>query len=98
MHDLLFLPEAAKELDRLDKAVRTKLLLKLEERLENPEVESARLSGELSSCFKIKLKREGVRLVYQVDNFKVIVTVISIGKREESAVYRDATKRLGRQA
>jgi mRNA interferase RelE/StbE len=96
MHDLYFLPEAAKELDRLDTSVRTKLLLKLEKRLENPEVESARLSGDLYGCFKIKLAKEGVRLVYKVDNLQFIVTVISIGKREDSAVYRAATKRLDR--
>jgi len=96
MHDLCFLPEAAKELDRLDKSVRTKLLLKLEKRLENPEVESARLSGDLSGCFKIKLSREGVRLVYKVDNLQVIVTVISIGKREDAGAYRAAVRRLGR--
>ena len=96
MHDLYFLPEAAKELDRLDKSVRTKLLLKLEKRLVNPEVESARLSGDLSGCFKIKLAREGVRLVYKVDNLQVIVTVISIGKREDSSAYRAAVRRLGR--
>ena len=57
------MPEAAKELDRLDKAVCTKLLSRLEQRLENPEVDSARLSGDMAGCFKIKLKRKGVRLV-----------------------------------
>lgn len=48
----------------------------------------------LPDCYKIKLKSSGYRLVYQVRDAMVIVFVISIGKREKSAVYQAASKRL----
>jgi Cytotoxic translational repressor of toxin-antitoxin stability system len=45
-------------------------------------------------CYKIKLKSSGYRLVYQVRDEVVMVFVVAIGKREKSAVYHDADKRL----
>ena len=96
MYELRFHVEAAREYNQLQKAIRLKLHSKLLERLSQPDVPSARLSGELAGCFKIKLAREGVRLVYSIDSLQVIVKVISIGKREDSAAYVAAVKRLGR--
>ena len=66
---------------------------KLIERLADPRVESARLSG-MQDCYKIKLRRAGYRLVYQVRDQEVVVSVIAVGKRERSAVYKAAVKRI----
>ena len=46
-----------------------------------PCVESARLKG-MADCFKIKLKNAGYRLVYQVDDSRVMVIVVAVGKQE----------------
>jgi mRNA interferase RelE/StbE len=35
----------------------------------------------------------GYRLVYQVDDKVVVVTVIAVGKRDKSVVYRSASGR-----
>lgn len=59
----------------------------------NSRIESARLHG-LPDCDKIKLRSQGYRLVYQVQDYVVTVCVIAIGKREKSAVYHDVNKRL----
>jgi mRNA interferase RelE/StbE len=59
----------------------------------NSRIESARLHG-LPDCDKIKLRSQGYRLVYQVQDNVVTVCVITIGKREKSAVYHDVNKRL----
>ncbi|AHE59475.1 mRNA interferase RelE [Escherichia coli 2-210-07_S3_C3] len=48
----------------------------------------------MPDCYKIKLRTLGYRLVYQVNDKELLVLVIAIGKREYSAVYEDATKRL----
>ncbi|WP_311196234.1 type II toxin-antitoxin system RelE family toxin [Thiothrix winogradskyi] len=48
---------------------------------------SARLSGA-QNIYKIKLRQLGYRLVYQVDDNIVTITVIAVGKRERNAVYR----------
>ncbi|SBG18815.1 RelE/StbE replicon stabilization toxin [Klebsiella pneumoniae] len=66
---------------------------KLQQIVQNPRIESARLS-DLPDCYKIKLKASGYRLVYQVRDSVVVVYVIAIGKREKAAVYHQANKRL----
>ena len=90
---LLFKSEAKKEWDKLDSAIRTQFKKKLAERLEVPRVESVRLSG-LRNCYKIKLRSAGCRLVYQVRDEKIVVSVIAVGKRERNAVYKAAVKRI----
>lgn len=65
--------------------------------LAKPRVESARLHN-LPDCYKIKLKASGYRLVYQVQDSVITVFVIAVGKREKSAAYHDANKRLKRSS
>jgi len=77
----------------LSHPVREQFKKRLVERLENPRVESARLSG-LTNAYKIKLRSAGYRLVYEVRDEALVVSVVAIGKRERNAVYRQAEKRL----
>ncbi|MNQ86614.1 mRNA interferase RelE [compost metagenome] len=92
-YNLQFLVSARKEWDNLDNTVRQQFKRKLAERLENPRVESARLST-MPDCYKIKLAALGYRLVYRVVDSTITVTVVSIGKRERSAAYAAAIARL----
>jgi len=89
---LLFHPDALDEWRKLDKAVREQFKKKLAERLLNPHVPSARLSGQ-NSRYKIKLRSVGYRLVYDVVDARLIVTVVAVGKRERNAVYKAAVMR-----
>ena|GEM_PF-6190468 len=50
--------------------------------------------GASSACYKIKLKNAGYRLVNQVDDSRVVVIVVAVGKRENLTVYRVAGKRV----
>jgi mRNA interferase RelE/StbE len=67
---------------------------RLAERLENPHVPSARLSGP-KDRYKIKLRHIGYRLVYEVRDREVIVVVIAVGRRDRNAVYHVAEQRRG---
>ena len=62
------------------------------ERLSNPRVPSAKLSGH-KDRYKIKLRSVGYRLVYEVRDSELIVVVVAVGKRERNAVYKAAAKR-----
>lgn len=88
-----FLEDALKEWKKLDSTVRNQFARKLNERLNNPHVVSARLSG-MRDCYKIKLRSSGYRLVYQVEDDVLIVLVIAVGKRERNEVYRTAARRI----
>ncbi|HFV9237489.1 type II toxin-antitoxin system RelE/ParE family toxin [Enterobacter mori] len=92
-YELAFDPRALKEWHKLGDTVKVQFKKKLADVLAKPRIESARLQG-LPECYKIKLKASGYRLVYQVQDEVVLVFVIAIGKREKSAVYHDANKRL----
>lgn len=53
---------------------------------------SARLQGT-QNRYKIKLRAVGYRLVYEVRDAELVVSVIAVGKRDRSAVYREADQR-----
>lgn len=93
LYKLVFKEQAKKEWDKLDGTVRKQFALKLKERLQDPRVESSRLSG-MSDCYKIKLRRVGFRLVYQVRDNELVVSVVAVGKRERNFVYKQAVKRI----
>ena len=90
---LLFKTEAKKEWDNLAATIREQFKKKLVERIGNPRIESARLSG-MPDCYKIKLRTAGYRLVYQVRDKELVVSVVAVGKRERNKVYKSAVKRI----
>ena len=89
-YELEFDPRALREWHKLGETVKAQFKSRLAKVLQNPRVPSTRLH-EFPDCYKIKLKSSGYRLVY---HDVVVVFVIAVGKRERSAVYRDAHKRL----
>ena len=89
---MLFHPDALDEWGRLDKSVREQFKKKLTERLLNPHVLASKLSGQ-KNRYKIKLRSIGYRLVYDVLDAQLIVTVLAVGKRERNAVYKAAASR-----
>lgn len=90
--ELGFLEEALKEWRKLDSSTREQFKAKLIERLTNPRLPSAKLSGH-KDRYKIKLRSAGYRLVYEVRDSELIVIVVAVGKRERNAVYMAAAKR-----
>jgi mRNA interferase RelE/StbE len=90
---LEFKESALKEWKKLDGGIREQFKKKLAERLDRPCIESARLRG-MADCYKIKLKNAGYRLVYQVNDTRVVVVVVAVGRRENLEVYKVAGKRV----
>jgi mRNA interferase RelE/StbE len=90
---LEFNKQAFKEWQKLSPEVRELLKTKLAERLIQPRVPSARISGG-RDLYKIKLRQMGYRLVYQVKDQTITVTVLAVGKRERNAVYQTALTRV----
>ncbi|ENM3743047.1 type II toxin-antitoxin system RelE/ParE family toxin [Vibrio cholerae] len=93
IYKLEFKKSALKEWKKLAVPLQQQFKKKLIERLENPHVPSAKLSGA-ENIYKIKLRQSGYRLVYQVENDIIVVTILDVGKRERSEVYTKALQRL----
>lgn len=91
-YELAFLEPALKEWRKLDSHTREPFKKKLAERLADPHVPAAKLSGS-KDRYKIKLRSVGYRLVYEVRDAQLIVIVVAVGRRDRSAVYKAADKR-----
>ncbi|MDD2913934.1 MAG: type II toxin-antitoxin system RelE/ParE family toxin [Gallionella sp.] len=91
-YELSFHPDALAEWKKLDGSVREIFKKKLADRLHNPRVPSAKLTGH-KDRYKIKLRDAGYRMVYEVRDKVLMVVVVAVGKRERNAVYKTATKR-----
>lgn len=91
-YELEFSEKAWKEWKKLGDNLKAQFKKKLQERLNNPHVPADRLSGPLNA-YKIKLRSAGYRMVYRVKDDVLIVTVISVGKRERGNVYRGIEQR-----
>ena len=90
----MFLPNAKRAWHKLDPGVRNKLEKTLVRRLQNPFIESAALSGDLASCYKIKSKSSGIRLIYKVTESELILLVITVSKHDGGESYDDARTEL----
>lgn len=95
---LRFMPEALDEWHALDGSVKVILKKLLAKRLDNPHVPGGALHGPLAGCYKIKLRQQGIRLVYSVEDDHLLVTVITVDKREDGAAYQSALLRLAAAA
>ena len=91
-YELAFKKSALKEWKKLGPNVRELFSKKLRERLSNPHIPSAAVSGS-NNLYKIKLRQLGYRLVYSVSDSTVTVTVLAVGKRNRNEVYDVALSR-----
>ena len=92
-YKLEFKKSALKEWEKLGHTIKEQFKKKLKERIENPHVPAAALSGA-KNIYKIKLRQLGYRLVYSVEDQTITVTVIAVGKRDRNEIYDIALSRL----
>ena len=92
-YKLVFIKKSEKEWKKLNAPIREQFKKKLRKRLDNPHIKHDKLSG-FSNVYKIKLRSSGFRLAYEVVDEKVVVMVLSVGKREDNAVYTEIAKRM----
>ena len=92
-YELEFKKSALKEWKKLGATVQSQFKKKLKGILNDPHIASAKISGG-NELYKIKLRQAGYRLVYEVNDSVVTVTVISVGKRDKGKVYKVAMERM----
>lgn len=99
---LEFLPEAEKDLKKLDGSERLLVLKALKKILKNPisiyedgygKPLGNKAGTDLTGLYKIKLRGAGLRIVYKLIKTPTAVLVVVIGARADDEVYETATKR-----
>ena len=78
---LVFDRRARKEFEKLDVRLRKQFQKKLAERLRQPRVEADRLSGTRNG-YRLKARSAGYRLVYEVQDDRLVVLVVAVAKRD----------------
>jgi mRNA interferase RelE/StbE len=89
--DVDFRPRAKKAFDRLGTADQRQLAAKLKSRCLNPRV-PADAVREIPDGYKVKLRSSGIRAIYQVQEGRLVLLVLAIGKREREKAYKDAIR------
>jgi mRNA interferase RelE/StbE len=93
-YKIVFLMDAQKDWDKLDNSIKKQFANIIENKIKhNPKIIKNRLRG-LEDCYKIKLKSSGYRLVYQVLDKIITVSVIAVGRRDKDIAYDSAEVRL----
>ena len=94
VYRVLLTKESRKEWDKIDHSIQKLFRKKLSSIVLNPIVINNRLLGKLSNCYKIKFKRPGYRLVYEVRTQTIVLIVWAVDKRDDYKVYDIAISRL----
>lgn len=103
--ELVFLPEAEKDLKELDHSQQVVTRAAINRVSTNPLPQSEGGYGKplghkggknLTNFFKIKLKREGIRVVYRLMRDETRMLVVVVGVREDEEVYDIALRRKDR--
>ena len=102
MWELSFLPEAREDLRALDGSQRIRVVMAIDKVQSYPipsyeggyvkTLVNKRLS-QLSGLMKVKLKSDGIRIVYKLERIEHAMRIVVIGVRSDDAVYREAQKR-----
>ncbi|MGE5342392.1 MAG: type II toxin-antitoxin system RelE family toxin [Candidatus Omnitrophota bacterium] len=95
-YEILFHPEARKEFERIDGSIKKLVLKQLIKLKENPHLGDKlgnRAGMDLSEFRKMYVYKKKIRIIYRIQEGKMIVFIIAIGDREDMVVYKDAYKR-----
>ena len=91
---LKFTVAALAEWKALDGSVKETFRKLLKKRMLQPHLPGSALKGPLVGCYKIKLRQQGYRLIYTVQDEVLTVLVLTINKRENNVVYLALSKKL----
>lgn len=92
-----YIPEADKELEKLDGSIRKRVLAGIRKVAKNPLAYGKPLGNKngnnLTGFFKVKYKNIGIRVVYTLILDKKIMNIIVISERDDDYCYKVAGKR-----
>ena len=97
MYDIEFHNDVKKDLKKLGYSVSYLVLKKLKKIAKNPmfgEELGNKANLDLTGYKKVYVNNKKVRIVYRIVEEKILVYVISVGKRDDMDVYKKATKRI----
>ena len=98
-----YLDEVADDFNKLDGSQRIRVRKAINKTLKNPlprseggyGIELGNKGGvNLTNCLEIKLRGEGLRVIYKLIRTETEMLIVIIGAREDEKVYDDADERI----
>ena len=103
MWKVSYFDEALEDLKKMDNSQRKQVLKAIDKVKTNPLPQNEggygkplgnKRGNNLTNLYKIKLKKSGIRVVYQIIRVKDTMEIIIVSMREDEKVYEDAQKRI----
>ena len=103
MWKVSYFDDALEDLKKMDNSQRKQVLKAIDKVKTNPLPQNEGGYGKplgnkrginLTNLYKIKLKKSGIRVVYQIIRVEDTMEIIIVSMREDEKVYEDAQKRL----
>ena len=89
---IFYHPEVEEDLESVGPSSARRIMRTIDSKLSNAPLQfGAPLSGNLANFRKLRIG--DYRVVYQVQERKVVVFVLAIGPRRDKEIYKDALKR-----
>lgn len=104
-YEIVYLKQAIRDLNQLDNTQRINVLKAINKVSQNPLPTNEGGYGKplgnfnhnkLAGFLKIKLKKDGIRVVYQLIRTENIMRIVIIGFRNDNEVYEAAYKRINK--
>jgi len=99
---LKYLPDAVRDLEKLDGSVRPQVIKGIQKVLQNPQSKARggygeplgnRAGNDLTGLYKIKFRGIGIRVVYALEEIDSVMTVVVVSLRADNEVYDVAGRR-----
>lgn len=103
MWKVSYFDDALEDLKKLDNSQRKQVIKAIDKVKTNPLPQNEGGYGKplgnkrginLTNLYKIKLKKTGIRVVYQIIRVEDTMEIIIVSMREDEKVYEDAQKRI----
>ncbi|MCI0501478.1 MAG: type II toxin-antitoxin system RelE/ParE family toxin [Epsilonproteobacteria bacterium] len=97
MYDVVYHELVEDDLKRLGNNVLVKVLKKIQQIAANPNLGKElgnRANLNLSGYRKVYVENKKIRIVYKIIDHKLEIFVVTVGKRDDMSVYKDANDRI----
>lgn len=100
---ILYIKEAKKDLKKLREPILSHVRTAIEKVSQNPlpfteggygKPLGNKHGSNLTGLFKVKLRSDGIRIVYRLERTEHEITIVIISVRDDNAVYSEAAKRI----
>lgn len=102
-YKIQYLPKAIKDMYRLDESVQRRVVKAIDKVSFNPlsiyeggygKPLGNKSNADLTGLYRIKLKRDGIRIVYKLMKTDKTMIIIVVEVRKDDEVYKETSKRI----